>query len=125
MNPKDVEITTGTINFDPTSGLAHPDGERRTSPATGLAHEIGHAFGAFYQTAMFLQRASVKDPDYDDLEEYNATIMFEHIVAKYGGEWLRENHSTGDDYTSESPISNKPAPLSEGDDLGQGLEIKF
>ena len=119
----DIKINSGSINFDPTSALEDPNGGGSISPATALAHEIGHAYGAFFNTPVFLWRIDQKDPKYGDMEEDFATTQFEHPVAEYQGEWKRSDHSTGEEIRTSSSTSNAPL-LSNADQLEEGEEIQ-
>lgn len=123
-NPADAQINSGTIPFNPYAALSDNSGTRTISPATGLAHEIGHAVGAFFNTKSFLQRSVIYDPQFEFLEERFATETFEHPVAKFGGEWMRRDHSSGKEIMTTSPTSNTPVVTSESQ-LGKGEAVEF
>jgi hypothetical protein len=124
VNPEDVQVNTGTLQFNPYAALSNAAGTEAISPATALSHEIGHAFNAFFTTQAYLIRSNTYNAQYQDDEEQFATTMFEHIVASYQSEWLRTDHTSGEQIMTSSPTSNTPI-VTTYDQLGKGQAVEF
>ena len=117
--PTDVEINSGNIEFNPHAGLKFGNGEA-ISPSTALFHEVGHAFSAFFYTTSFLVGNGTPHNQFNNLEEYSATVNFENNAARYFNEGIRTDRSGSTLYTI-SPTSNREAIIGEDQlSLGQG-----
>jgi len=124
----DIEINSGTIGFNSNISImfkVETNSEPNTiSPRTAFAHELGHAFSAFFSFRQAYFRRSAHIPKYGDYEEKFATDFFENVVAGYYGEGIRKNHQ-GVQITTASYNSNEPTSTNENQ-ISEGLtEVKL
>ena len=122
VNVNDVEINSGVINFNPLASISFPEGA--ISPSTALGHELGHGFEAFYLTAQFLFFGSIKDKQYETFAEKFTIENFEHPIAQYYGEGLRNDHNGKEIYTI-SPTSIQEQTITPDQSGATGTQIQL
>ena len=77
------------------------------SPATGLEHEMDHAYDDAKKPDEHNERVKKTDSQFNNAEERRVITGSERKTAKANGEAVRYNHK-GTNYVTISPISTKP-----------------
>lgn len=95
------------IFYNSRGGLTTTEGGNQ-SPALGLLHELGHAYGYFFEKEKYNKRVATSDEDYDNKEEKFVIEMIEAPSAEILGEAIRTNHD-GTDFVAEGPTSTVKA----------------
>ena len=95
-----VDGTQTTIYWDPDTAYQTTEGIW-ISPATVLAHEVGHAIEYDKQPNEFMQNVKKEDGDYDNIEERrNITTTEQKAARKHkeikDGTVTRRNHKMAD-----------------------------
>ena len=83
--------STQTVAWDPQHSLFTTNGGC-LSPATVLAHELGHAANDDQNSTLARRLAATSDPVFDDLEEKRTITGVEWSVSRLLRERLRPNH---------------------------------
>ena len=103
FNDKDDDSTdpSGTVNWDPRSGLQTSEGGQQT-PALGLGHEFGHAWGI--ETGKFEDGDDILYPNFGYNDDRRVINGLENECAKILGEPGRRDHG-GETYRTKGPIT--------------------
>ncbi len=96
----------GKVHYNPESGLETEEGEKQ-SPATGLLHELGHAWGFLLDNKNYIDRRNddTESDNWDNGEEKFVIEKIENPAAKKMGEGTRSSHRYKRFYRALSPTS--------------------
>ena len=97
------------ISFNPYLGLRSKKTGKCITPATGLNHEFGHFLNMVEDIKKTKERLLTEVPLWGNMEEELTIKKYEHPMAEYFGEYLRESHDIKevDIYTTKSSISTE------------------
>ncbi len=102
QNSGDIVYNPWSGNIVSISGKQHSGGKQ--TPALGLLHEFGHAYGYHFDNTNFNQRVNMAHPEYYDYEEKYVIENIETPAAEKLGEGIR-NTSNGIEYRTAGPTT--------------------